>query len=111
VIGIYGVLAYMVTQQIHEIGIRIALGAQRRDMLAQVLLRGARLVSIGAAIGLPVAAIVTRLMASLLYGVSPRDPVTFFGVSLVLVVAAMLACYVPALRATRVDPMVALRYE
>lgn len=111
VIGIYGVLAYMVTQQIHEIGIRIALGAQRRDMLAHVLLRGARLVSIGAAIGLPVAAVVTRLMASLLYGVSPRDPVTFFGVSVVLVVAAMLACYVPALRATRVDPMVALRHE
>jgi predicted permease len=110
-VGIYGVLAYMVVQQTHEIGIRLALGAQPSDMLALVLLRGVRLALIGAAVGLPTAWAVGRLMASLLYGVTPRDPATFFGVTLLLGAAAVLACYVPALRAAKVDLMVALRYE
>jgi putative ABC transport system permease protein len=110
-VGIYGVLAYMVIQQTHEIGIRMALGAQRGDILRRIVGHGMRLVAAGAAAGLLGAWGVTRLMESLLYGVAPRDPLTFLGVTGVLIAAALLACYVPGMRAAKLDPMVALRYE
>jgi len=110
-IGINGVLAYTVVEQTHEIGIRMALGAERRDILGIVVRRGMRLVAIGAVAGLAGAWSVTRVMSSLLYGVAPRDPLTFAAVTAILVATALLACYVPALRAARVDPIVALRYE
>lgn len=110
-IGIYGVLAYMVMQQTHEMGIRMALGAQRRHILALVVRQGMRLVIAGAAIGVVGAWAVTRLMQSLLYGVAPADPLTFIVVTALLSGTALLACYIPALRAARIDPMAALRYE
>ena len=110
-IGIYGVLAYMVMQQTHEMGIRMALGAQRRHILALVIAGGMRLVLAGAAVGLVGAWAVTRLMQGLLYGVAPGDPITFLAVTALLSGAALLACYIPALRAARIDPMAALRYE
>jgi putative ABC transport system permease protein len=110
-IGIYGVLAYMVMQQTHEMGIRMALGAQRHQIVALVVIGGMRLVLAGAAIGLVGAWGVTRLMQGLLYGVTPGDPITFLAVTALLSGAALLACYIPALRAARIDPMAALRYE
>jgi predicted permease len=110
-IGIYGVLAYGVAQQSHEIGIRMALGAQQRDVMRLILVQGARLALAGTAIGLLVAFGLTRLMASLLYGISASDPLTFAAVAIVLLAVALLACYIPARRAMRVDTMVALRYE
>ena len=110
-IGIYGVLAYLVMQQTQEIGIRMALGAHKKDILKLVISRGMKLVVVGAIIGLAGALAVTRLMGSLLYGIAPHDPVTFAGVTAVLIVTAVLACFIPALRAARVDPIVALRYE
>ena len=110
-IGIYGVLAYMVMQQTHEMGIRMALGAQRHHIAALVVIGVMRLVLAGAAIGLVGAWAVTRLMQGLLYGVAPADPVTFLAVTALLSGAALLACYVPAVRAARIDPMAALRYE
>ncbi|MHB8653030.1 MAG: ADOP family duplicated permease [Terriglobia bacterium] len=110
-IGIYGVLAYSVAQQTHEIGIRMALGAQKRDVLRVVVGRGFRLTIIGMAIGIAGSFAVTRFLSSLLYGVKPTDLFTFFTVALVLAGVAVLASYIPARRATKVDPMVALRYE
>jgi ABC-type antimicrobial peptide transport system permease subunit len=110
-IGIYGVMSFSVAQRTREIGIRMALGAQAPDVLAMVLRHAAILLGAGLAIGWAAAALVTRYAASLLYGVSPTDPWTFVAVSAVLAAAAMLACYLPARRAARVDPMVALRYE
>ena len=110
-IGIYGVVAYSVAQRTHEIGVRVALGAQQRDIVRLVLGEGARLALLGAVLGLAAAAALTRFMASLLFGVSIHDPLTFFAVAAVLVCVAATACCIPARRAMRVDPMVALRYE
>jgi predicted permease len=110
-IGIYGVISYSVSQRTHEIGIRVSLGAQKRDVLALVLSQGMRVALIGIAIGIPVALGLTRFMFSLLHGVKPTDPLTFISVSLILTAVALLASYIPARRATKVDPMVALRHE
>ena len=110
-VGIYGVMAYFVTQRTREIGVRIALGAQWRDVLKLVLRSGLVLVTIGLGIGLAGALALTRLMTSLLFEVSPADPITFVAVALSVVFATLLACYIPARRATRVDPLIALRYE
>jgi predicted permease len=110
-VGIYGLMAYSVSQRTHEIGVRLAIGAQRRDVLRLVLKDGARLTLLGIAIGIIVALALTRLMASLLFEVTPTDPATFAAVAILLAIAAFAACYIPARRATRVDPMVALRYD
>jgi predicted permease len=110
-LGIYGVISYLVSERTHEIGIRLALGAQRSDILRMVVRQGLGLAIAGAAVGLICALIVSQLMAGLLYGVRPSDPLTFAGVALLLIGVALLACYIPARRAIRVDPLVALRHE
>jgi putative ABC transport system permease protein len=111
VIGIYGVLSYTVSQRRREIGIRLALGAQRENVLGMVLGSGAKMALIGVAIGVAIALALTRWMSSLLFGVTAHDPLTFALVALLLFAVALAACWIPARRATRVDPMVALRYE
>ncbi len=110
-IGIYGVIAYVVGQRTQEIGIRMALGAQRRDVLALILWQGTRLALVGVAIGIAAAFALTRLMSELLYGIAPTDPITFALLAAILTVVAMAACYLPARRATRVNPVAALRWE
>ncbi len=110
-IGIYGVISYSVTERTREFGLRMALGAMQGDVLRIVLGRGLRMVAIGIAVGVAGALAVTRLLASYLFGVSGHDPVTFVAVAGISTIVAISACLVPALRATRVDPMIALRYE
>ena len=111
VVGIYGVMSYFVSERTHEIGIRVALGALPSDVVSLVGKLGLKLTLIGVAIGVGLAIGLTRMIAGFLVGVKPTDPVTYAVVAVVLVSVALLACYIPARRASRVDPVVALRYE
>jgi putative ABC transport system permease protein len=110
-VGIFGVMAYLVSRRTQEIGVRMALGASRGEVRRMILGEGLRVTLIGIAIGLVGAFASGRLIKGLLYGVGPADPATFAGVSLLVIVVALIACYLPAHRATQVDPMIALRYE
>jgi ABC-type antimicrobial peptide transport system permease subunit len=110
-IGLYGLLSYEVARRTRELGIRMALGAQKRELMRLVVRRGLLLALAGALIGIGTAMAVTRLMAAMLYNVRPYDPATFVGVAILLVLVALAACSIPARRAMRIDPMVALRYE
>ena len=111
IVGIYGVMSYAVTQRTHEIGIRMAIGAQPRDVFKMILGQGMMLTIIGMAAGLAGAFALTRLMATMLFTVKPTDPVTFSSVAVLLLLIALLACYIPGRRATKVDPVNSLRYE
>jgi len=110
-VGIYGVISYLVGQRTNEIGLRIALGAQRADVLRLILGEGTRTALIGEVFGIVAALGLTRLMSNQLFGVSAQDPLTFAAVASLLMIVAIAACYVPACRAMKVDPMVALRYD
>jgi putative ABC transport system permease protein len=110
-IGIYGLMHYSVARRTHDIGVRIALGASRGDVLRMILNEGSQLAIAGIVLGLAGAAAVTRVLQNLLFGVQPHDPLTFAAVTILLMSIALLACYIPARRAMQVDPMVALRYE
>src|SRR6185437_6437041 len=110
-VGLYGVMSYSVSQRTHEIGVRMTLGARRADVLRMVLRSGIMLVLVGVAIGIVGALAASRLLTSYLFEVKPSDPVTFLAVALVLAAVALLASMAPALRATKVDPMIALRNE
>jgi ABC-type antimicrobial peptide transport system permease subunit len=110
-VGIYGVISFMVGQRTHEIGLRMALGAQHRNVMQLVLVEGAKMALAGVAGGTAAALGLTRLMVNELFGVAPQDPLTFAAVAILLTLVALLACYLPARHAVRVDPMVALRYE
>jgi len=110
-VGIYGVVAYITRQRTHEIGIRMALGAQRNHVLRLVLIHGLRLIGAGLAIGLALSLVLTRFIAALMFDVSPTDPLTLGAVSLLLSSVAVVACVIPARRAMQVDPMVALRHQ
>ena len=110
-VGIYGVISYLVARRTQEIGIRMALGADRADVVRMVLRDGMRLALLGVAIGIVAALGLTRLMAKMLYGVSPTDPLTFLAISVLLLLIAMAACYIPARRAMCVEPVIALRYD
>ena len=109
--GVFGVMAYSVSRRTREIGVRIALGAGSGDVLRMILGQGSRTILLGVALGIAASLALTRAVESLLFGVTATDPLTFGGVTLLLVGAALLACYIPARRATRVDPLIALRYE
>ena len=110
-VGLYAAVAYLVNRRTHELGIRMALGARRGDVLKLVLAQGMRLSAAGAGVGLAGALAASRLMSGFIYGVAPTDPLSYAASTLVAVCVALLACYFPARRATKVDPMVALRYE
>jgi putative ABC transport system permease protein len=110
-VGLYGLMAYVVSQRTHEIGVRMALGARRLDVLGSILGEGARLTLAGLAVGAICAAVLSRVVGNLLYGVTPHDPLTYWGAAQLLAVVAFIAAYLPAHRASRVDPMVALRYD
>jgi putative ABC transport system permease protein len=111
VVGVYSVASYAAVQRTHEIGIRMAIGATPRDILKMVLRQGFGIVSLGVVVGLAAAFAGTRLLSDLFYGVTPSDPVTYAAVATLLLVVALLACWIPARRATRVSPLVALRFE
>jgi ABC-type antimicrobial peptide transport system permease subunit len=110
-VGIYGVISFAVSQRTREIGVRMALGARPADVLRMILTEGLKLVAVGVVLGVAAALMLTRLLEGMVYGVSMRDPLIFVLVNLLMVAVSLAACYVPALRATRVDPITALRYE
>jgi putative ABC transport system permease protein len=110
-VGLYGLISFMTAQRTYEIGIRMAFGAARGDVLRMVIAQGMALTLVGVVIGLAASLALTRLMRSLLFGITPNDPVTFGLIGIVLVAVPLVACYIPARRATNVDPLVALRYE